>query len=176
MVPNEPSNSHLGARADFWFGLGLTVLGIAVSIESWRMPRLAELNVHPMTAPGLVPGLVGIILSGLGIILFLRASRQKGWRITSGDSEYNSEFWVQTRRFLIALVLCVGYAAGLVGSIPFSVATGLFVFVFIVSFGSRRDFTPAKWIKFTGVAILQAIAVAIVVTYVFETIFLVRLP
>ena len=69
-----------GVRADFWFGLGLVVFGLAVAVESWRMPRLAELNVHPMTAPGLVPGLLGVVLFGLGGILFLRAARAGGWR------------------------------------------------------------------------------------------------
>ncbi len=173
---NDSSQTTAGARADFWFGLGLIVLGSAVSIESWRMPRLAELNVHPMTAPGLVPGLIGIILAGLGIVLFVRAYGQQGWRMTSTTAEQGSGILDQVRRFLMALILCAGYAAGLVGLIPFSVATGLFVFIFIVSFSWRRDLSMMKLSKIAGLALAQAVVVALAVTYVFETLFLVRLP
>ena len=173
---NHHSQPPVGARADFWFGLGLIIFGSAVSFESWRMPRLTELNVHPMTAPGLVPGLIGIILAGLGIVLFIRASRQRGWRISPKIPDRGSEILDQTRRFLMALVLCIGYAAGLVGWIPFSVATGLFVFVFIVSFRWQRNLTIPNLSKIAAFALVQAVCIALAVTYVFETLFLVRLP
>jgi hypothetical protein len=43
-------------RADLWFAILLTALSVVVVVESWRMPRLDHLGVHPMSAPGLTPG------------------------------------------------------------------------------------------------------------------------
>jgi putative tricarboxylic transport membrane protein len=165
-----------GVRADFWFGLGLVALGLAVAVESWRMPRLTELNVHPMTAPGLVPGLLGSVITVFGTILFLRAARAGGWRPTVGATAAGSDLTNQTRRFVMALVLCVAYAAGLVGAIPFWAATGIFVLLFIAVFEWRRERPSAGHLRAITVAGLQAAVVSAVVTYIFEEIFLVRLP
>ena len=165
-----------GVRADFWFGLGLVALGLAVAIESWRMPRLTELNVHPMTAPGLVPGLLGSVLTVFGVILFLRAARAGGWRPAWGAAAAGSDLANQTWRFFAALVLCVTYAAGLVGAIPFWAATGIFVLLFIAVFEWRRERSPAGHLRAIALAGLQAAVVAAVVTYIFQEIFLVRLP
>ncbi len=38
------------------------------------MPRLAELGVDPMSAPGLTPGLLGLVLAGLGLALLSRSA------------------------------------------------------------------------------------------------------
>ena len=62
-------------RADLIFSALLTALALAVVVESWRMPRLAELGVHPMSAPGLTPGLIGLVLAALGMALLLRSLR-----------------------------------------------------------------------------------------------------
>ena len=164
-----------GVRADFWFGLVLLLLGLAVAVESWRMPRLAELNVHPMTAPGIVPGLLGAILFLLGGVLSLRSARAGGWR-APGNRARGADLAIQTRRFLLAAALCVGYAAGLVTRLPFWAATGIFVFGFIAVFewhGGRRLAGHARAL---AIAAVQAVLVAAAVTYVFEQIFLVRLP
>ena len=164
-----------GVRADFWFGLGLVVLGIASAVESWRMPRLTELNVHPMTAPGLVPGLIGAILFLLGGVLFLRSVRVGGWRLDR-DRGGAADRAGQTWRFLLAAALCVGYAAGLVTTLPFWAATGIFVFAFVALFEWRPGRTPAGHSRALAVAAFEAVLVAVAVTFVFEQIFLVRLP
>jgi putative tricarboxylic transport membrane protein len=165
-----------GVRADFWFGLGLVILGLAVVVESWRMPRLTELNVHPMTAPGLVPGLVGGVIAVFGAILALRAAQAGGWRLTSGTTVAGSDLAIQTRRFFVTFLLCMTYAAGLVGAIPFWAATGIFVFLFITVFEWRRERSFGAHLRAIALAGLQAAAVAAAVTYIFEQIFLVRLP
>ena len=164
-----------GARADFWFGLGLVIFGFALGFESWRMPRLAELNVHPMTAPGLVPGLLGAIIFFLGSILFIRAARAGGWRLTGAGGD-GGGLSSQTKRFFVALGLCLVYAGGLVGLIPFWAATFLFVMVFIVIFEWRRDRVLALHLRAIALAALQAVIVSAAVTFIFEKIFLVRLP
>ena len=117
MMNSGESEVNTGVRADFWFGLGLAVLGIGVVFESWRMPRLVDLNVHPMTVPGLVPGMIGIVIAVLGSILFARAARAGGfpvqrkihWNITALADPAS-----HTRRFFITLALCFTYAGGLV--------------------------------------------------------------
>jgi len=170
----EPATKP-GVRADFWFGLGLVVLGLAVAVESWRMPRLTELNVHPMTAPGLVPGLLGVVIFVLGGILFLRSARAGGWRL-GGGAEEGDDLARQTKRFFVALVLCIGYAVGLVGNLPFWAATGGFVFVFILLFEWQGDRSAAGHARAVVTSALQAVIVAAAVTYIFQEIFLVRLP
>ena len=47
--------------------LGLVTLGVGTVVESWRMPRLEEMNINPYTVPGLVPGIVGTVLAILGL-------------------------------------------------------------------------------------------------------------
>jgi hypothetical protein len=175
-MPNdgEPVQKS-GVRPDFWFGFGLVVFGFAVAAESWRMPRLSELNVHPMTAPGLVPGLIGAVIFVLGGILFIRSAWAGGWRAPAANGD-STEFANETKRFFATLALCVGYAAGLVGQVPFWAATFLFVFGFISLFEWRSDSSRAARARALGLAALQAAIVAAVVTYVFEQIFLVRLP
>ena len=43
------------AKADFITGLVLIVFGALVVEESWRMPRLEYLGVHPLSVPGSCP-------------------------------------------------------------------------------------------------------------------------
>ncbi|MCF3932696.1 tripartite tricarboxylate transporter TctB family protein [Acuticoccus sp. M5D2P5] len=150
-------------RADFVFSMLLTVLGVAVIVESVRMPRLQELGVDPMSAPGLTPGLLGVILTGLGIALFARSVRAAP---VAGEAEGG---W---GRLALALGLCLLYAAGLVGRMPFMAATGIFVFLFVAAFSWGR----ASAARMLMMALALAVGTAVLVTFLFEKIFLVRLP
>jgi hypothetical protein len=182
MINSGESEVNTGVRADFWFGLGLAVLGIAVVFESWRMPRLADLNVHPMTVPGLVPGMIGIVIAVLGSILFARAARAGGFggfsvlRKTSWNISALADPASQTRRFFITLALCFAYAGGLVGSLPFWAATGTFIFLFVLIFEWQVDRPLSGHVRAIVTALLLAVIVSAAVTYVFEQVFLVRVP
>ena len=55
-------------RADLATGLVLVALGVAVVVESLRMPRFEHLNVNPYTVPGLVPGALGAVILVLGAL------------------------------------------------------------------------------------------------------------
>ncbi len=165
-----------GRRADLLFGLVLVALGIAVAFESWRMPRFTELGVHPMTAPGLVPGLLGLVTAMLGGILTARSARTGGSSPAASVGGESREFLRQAGRFALTLVLCLAYAAVLIGRVEFWLATGLFVFAFIVLFewsGEREISGHVRAVVFAGI---QAVVVSALVTVVFERIFLVRLP
>ena len=80
-----------------------------------------------------------------------------------------------TRKLVLTLVLTLGYAGVLVGRLPFAWATGIFVFLFIIAFEWQRG-DAARLLRVAGIALFEAILVAVGVTLIFEKIFLVRLP
>lgn len=156
-------------RADLIFAVVLTAVSLYVLVASWRMPRLAELGVHPMSAPGLTPGLISLVLAGLGFALLWRSVRAEAPAPqANAPAAHNAVWW----RALLALVLCLVYALGLLGHLPFLWATGLFVFAFIAAFSFQR----ANPLRSLGGAAAMALAVAFSVSLLFEQLFLVRLP
>lgn len=164
------------ARADLVTGLVLTALGAVTAAESYRMPRLEERSIDPWTAPGIVPGMLGLIIFVLGIALALRSVAAGALTAKTTSDTDLAETRAARFRFVLCLALCMIYAIGLVGHAPFWLATGAFVFVFIAAFEWRPgDESRARAIKLayaTGIAT----ATALVVPFVFETLFLVRLP
>ena len=161
-------------KLDFITALVFTALGVGVFEESLRMPRLENLDINPYTAPGLVPGILGIILAALGILLLVRSCLQGGWRISGARFGVRAFFRDKgIQRLALALLLTFGYAGGLLGRLPFWLATFLFVAAFIIAFewlGSMLSWRRAV----TG--LIEAALVAGAVTFVFQEVFLVRLP
>jgi putative tricarboxylic transport membrane protein len=157
-------------RADLIMGMVFALLGLAVAWASLDMPRFAERNVNPYTAPGLVPGVLGAIIMVLGTVLLVRAAMAGGWRLAGrlGDGGPGAQ------RLLLALVLCLGYAAGLVGKIPFWLATFLFVSLFVVLFEWPQG-KDRRWRRL-AIAVVYGALVSAAVTLVFQYLFLVRLP
>jgi len=156
-------------RADFVTGLIFVALGVAALVESLRMPRFEALGINPYSVPGLVPGLLGAVIAGLGLVLTLRAARRGGWRVASGFKLIGEA----NARLVTAFVLTFGYAAVLVGQLPFWLATGVFVFLFIALFEWRASVHKVRTL---AVAAVEAVVVAAVVTLVFRDLFLVTLP
>jgi putative tricarboxylic transport membrane protein len=74
------------------------------------------------------------------------------------------------------LVLTLGYAAGLVGWLPFWLATALFVGGFVALFEWRMAQNRSERVRRIGFAVLYGALIAAVVTFVFQEFFLVRLP
>ncbi|MDC7788373.1 tripartite tricarboxylate transporter TctB family protein [Rhodoplanes sp. TEM] len=165
------------ARADLITGVILVVFGIAAFAESWGMPRLEERSINPWTAPGLVPGLLGIIIALLGLVLALRSAFAGAFGPQVPlDDDTPEERRAASRRLALCSVLCFIYAVVLVGHIPFWLATLLFVFVFIVSFEWQRDEAWPMRARKLAIAALIAVLAAGFIPYMFETLFLVRLP
>lgn len=160
-------------KADFVTGLVLVVLGIAVTVESIRMPRFEELNINPYTIPGLVPGILGLVILVLGGALCLRAARAGGYRLGGGTAGPADP---ALRRLGLAVLLCLAYAAGLVGRIDFWLATALFVGLFVALFEWPLAASAADRWKRLAFAVAFGLVVSTVVTYVFQEVFLVRLP
>ncbi len=152
-------------RADFWFSICLIAFGIAAFVESWRMPRLENLGIDPVSAPGVTPGLLAIVIGGLGAFLFVRSVRAERAEREETDPRGRG-------RVAAALLLCLAYSLGLVGQVDFTFATALFVFFFCAWFSD-----PSKpLLHRIGGAALLAVPAAFTVTLLFERVFLVRLP
>jgi hypothetical protein len=164
-------------RADFITSFILIAFGSSVLITSLRMPRLEEQQVNPFSVPGLVPGLVGVIIAFLGLVLLVRSIRRKGYLLgVSGESARGFLAAEATRRFALTILLSVIYALGMLGRMPYPLATVLYVFAFIVVFEYRRGQSLASQWKRVALAAFIAVVTAGAVTGVFRYAFYVTLP
>lgn len=155
------------ARVDLASAAAWIAVGAAIVTGSWTMDRLERYGATFYSAPGLVPGLLGLVLLVLGVLLALRAVREGALRRGApGLSAEMREGWGGTSA---VLALCLAYAVGLIGRVPFWLATFLFVTVFIAAFEypERRRMALAP---------VYGAATSLVVTYLFQSVFLVRLP
>ena len=109
------------------------------------------------------------------LVRSLRAGglRPRGRTADTGGVASDAGSW---RRLALTALLCLVYAAGMVGHVDFRLATALFVFAFVVVFewkpgeSGRTHAIKVAW------AALQAALVALAVAVVFQELFLVRLP
>lgn len=170
---------RLRPQADMFVGIGLLIFGAVAAFESWRMPRFEHLGVQIYQAPGFVPGLLGLTIAAFGMMILVRSLREGGWQLTSGrmggsiGSQLRS---IEARRLAILFVITLGYAWGLVGLIPFWAASFVFVLVFILLFDWHEAAAQSKQVRLLITASVQAVLTSAVVFYVFEYIFMVRLP
>ncbi|MCZ4347856.1 tripartite tricarboxylate transporter TctB family protein [Devosia sp. J2-20] len=161
-------------KADLVAGLFFIVLAAATFFGSWTMDRLEVRRINPLTVPGLVPGMLAIALMICGLILTVRSLRSPapgGW---SGLG--NAIISTSAQRAAAVLVLTLTYTLVLVGWLPFWLATGIFVFVFILVFEVWLASPRRTLIQTLPWALGLAVVTATVVTLVFQRLFLVRLP
>lgn len=164
-------------RADFITSIVLISLGVGAAVESWRMPRLEHLGVSAYSAPGLVPFLLGAVIAGLGLILFLRSVRAGGYRLRAGGAVRDEEGGPVARlRLPLTLLLTFGYALGLVGRLPFWAATAIFVAAFLFLFDWRTGDRAAKLARRGALAAAFGLVVGVAVSALFQDVFLLRLP
>ncbi|MEJ5990207.1 tripartite tricarboxylate transporter TctB family protein [Ramlibacter sp. PS3R-8] len=164
-------------RADLRDSIGWMILGVAVLVGSITMDRLEQQNINPVTVPGLLPGLLGIGMILLGLVLCVRSLRLGALaHATPARTAHERE---ASRRVWIAIALCCGYAVVLVGhGIPFWIASSIYVTVSILVFrrlsndpaGRRLD--ARAWIQALVIGVLSSV----VTWLVFERLFLVRMP
>jgi putative tricarboxylic transport membrane protein len=165
------------ARADFLTGITLICVSLYVIFESWRMPRLEHLKVHPLSVPGIVPAFIGMVLILFGAVLVLRSMRRGGHRLRLSSEGFRRMLGNPgNQRLLLTAILCIGYAGFLIGTLPYWLATGLFIFVFIVLFEWERGINVGRQKKCLISAVLIAILSSAAITVVFERLFLVALP
>jgi putative tricarboxylic transport membrane protein len=159
------------ARSDLWSGVVFAAIGLAFVVESWRMPRLEERGIDPWTIPGLVPGVLGLALGVLGVVLAIR-----GWRQSRGQKHHISILGTGEARIRLAatLVLNLAFALLLVGRLPFWLATLLYLagFMGVFVLEPRKSDAVKRGLLILAVASVMTAGIV----YLFETLFLVRLP
>ena len=160
-------------RSDAIAAAAALVFALAVVVASWRMDRFESQGGTLWTAPGLWPGIVGLVLGALALGLLVRSWRRAaaiGW----DAAETNDTPLVPTPRFAAAASLFFLYAIGLVGrGLPFWLGTAAFVAFYVYAFHDEPARPRPRRI---AMALAIGVATSLVVTLVFERVFLVRLP
>lgn len=159
--------------ADFLSGIVWLLLAVGIVIMSWQMDRLEHLKVSVYSAPGLLTGILGIALGIMGAILILRSVRDGALQQAELPRFQPGDHW----RLLTGLVLCLIFAIGLIGSgLPFWLAAAIFIaaFVFVFQFDERK--TNGTLSRGALLAVVYGLVCGGAIHYVFQELFLVRLP
>ncbi|WP_029009043.1 tripartite tricarboxylate transporter TctB family protein [Azospirillum halopraeferens] len=159
-------------RADRITGVFLTALGIAVTAGAVLMDRLPERGVDPWTVPGMVPGVLGATLAVLGLALALRRGVRRPPPAAADAAAPDGD----RLRVPLVLGLCLVYAVGLVGRLPFWLATALFVFTFTAVLERDPADPPAARRRKLFAAAVLAAATGAGIHLLFQDLFLVRMP
>jgi hypothetical protein len=174
MTDSRPPRPASWATADHIGGLIWLVFGAAVFYGSWTMDRLENQNIDPVTAPGLVPGLIGAGIVAFALVLLFRRTKPQ---VVGGHAEGPSDMPTNWRRLLLSWTLCVGFAGVLLGrGLPFWLLAGVFVFLHILLLDDPDRIAEQPLGRRAVVAAVIAVCTAAAVTLVFQKIFLVRLP
>ncbi|MHB0898381.1 MAG: tripartite tricarboxylate transporter TctB family protein [Spirochaetales bacterium] len=163
-------------KADFVTSIVLLAFGITVVVKSVQMPTMADANQSKFSAPGIVPGFIGVMVTLLSFAMLIRSIKRKGMQeIVQKGAAKDLLAQETTSRILKTLVICVVYVL-LLGKLWFPLPTALFIFAFIVMF--EYDFKSAfrPQIKKIIVAFIIAVVATTLVTVVFQYLFLVNLP
>jgi len=170
-----PHEEKLPPRTDLWTAAVFLAAGLAIIYASWRMPTYREQLGQIYTAPGLVPALYGGVIVLLGLWLALRSVGRGALRAGAGGRPAPREGY-SSMRLAGAAALCLLFAVGMVGRLPFWMATAMFVFLFILLFEWRGGQAWRERARPIVTAALTAAGTGIAVVLVFERVFLVRLP
>jgi len=173
------STYPVSPRADLRTAFVWIALGACIVFASWRMDRFESQGATLYTAPGLWPGIIGLLLALLGGVLAWRSvdrARATHWIAATPDDTA----LVPASRFRLAIAMFFTYALLLVGhGLPFWLGTAVFVTAFIATF-RRADRiaagTPLQARKDAILALTCGIATAVIVSQLFEKLFYVRLP
>lgn len=167
------------AHLDLLTGVILFALAVAVFWGAWTMSRLEIRQIHPLTAPGLLPGLLAIALGICSLLLIAEAlSARRKARLSPAVSTdaAPADTGSSAGNLVLAAALCLVYALGFVGRMPYWLATALFVASFVLVFewplksGGRQKALTVAWA--VGIGLVAGLGIA----YAFRDLFLVRLP
>jgi hypothetical protein len=161
------------AFADLVSGACWLALAAAIMIGAWRMDRLEHLQASIYSAPGIVPGLIGVALAFMGLVLMLRA----WWAGALAGAGRPRIAWSEQARLLTAVGLCLAFAIGLVGrGPPFWLAAAIFIAVTVFAFQFPERRSAGTLARGTLIAVVYGLVSGYAVHYVFQELFLVRLP
>jgi Tripartite tricarboxylate transporter TctB family len=151
---------------------------------------LQSLGIPLATAPGVVPGLLGIAFIIFGSILLVRHGPGAGdvpepAIPASADATAATDAVAATahgdefdwRRVALSWLLCVTYGGVLLGGgLPYWALTASFLFLHILLLDETDRVPASPTLRRLVIAALVSPTVATVVMLTFERIFLVRLP
>jgi len=175
-APLTPDEVRAFAARDLRGALGWVVFGLAVLVLSIRMDRLEAQHINPYTIPGLLPGLLGIVMLGLGVLLGIRSWR-RGGRFVAGPQIASSG--VAVRRLALVIGLIVLYTVVLLGrGLPFWLGATIYVTASIVMLQAPQRAAEGRRLSAREAVVALAIGLASgwIITWVFQDAFLVRLP
>lgn len=164
-------------------GLIWIAFGGAIVYGSWVMDRLTSLNIPPSTAPGVVPGLLGLGIIIFGMVLVVRRSSSVVAAPSFAAVDVDTAEAVKAdepldwKRISLSWGLCLAYGGLLLGrGIPYWALTFAFLFLHILLLDESGRVPAPLTVRRTVMAGVIALVVATAVALVFRYIFLVRLP
>jgi hypothetical protein len=159
--------------ADLLTGAAWLALAAAIIVASWRMDRLAHLGATLYTIPGLVPGLLGGAIGLMALILMLRGIRAGALAQAHLPHIRLAEHW----RLLATLGLGLLFAIGLVGhGLPFWLAAAIFITAFVIVFQFEDRRKNGQLVRGVAFALFFGAVSGLAIHYVFQDVFLVRVP
>lgn len=179
-MADESAASHVTpppkARTDLITAAVLLAFAAAAFAGAWAMPTFTDRGGDPFTAPGIVPGFHAVVIGLLSLVLGVRAVLRGALRPDGGPpAEWRTVEGASTLRLALAAALGVALVFGLIGRMPFWAAAALFVASFTILF--EWPITPKeRRLRRVIEGIALGIVTGLVVTLVFERVFLVRLP
>lgn len=161
-------------KADFVTAIVLLVFSLTITILSIRMPRMEEVGANPYSAPGIVPGFLGVIIFVLSIILLVRSLLKNGYKFDLSQKTVIAFFKDDSiLRVLLTIIISVIYGAGLLGRIPYVLATFLYVMVFVLIFEYPFHRKASKQETAFLIFFIQTIVIAGVAAVAFRYLFIV---
>lgn len=164
----------MSRRSETLSAAGWALAGAAILVASLRMDRLESRGINPLSIPGLLPGVVGALMIVLAIMLALQARRAAAEaKVAAADSGAPDS----ARNTLIAITLCVLFAGVTLGSgTPFVVEGAVFIALFTTVFGWPVWRAEKRIARGLLQAVIVAVLSAMFMAWLFESVFLVRLP
>lgn len=150
------------------------MFGLVVLVAAWRIDRLENLGINPWSVPGLLPGLVGGLIILLALTLAWQA-RQAPMPEEAADAPAGTgREWGRT---LAALALCVLFAGVSIGrGLPFMLEGAVFIFLFTAVFSWSQWRAENRVLKGLATTLAIALVASLFISWLFESVFLVRLP
>jgi len=146
--------------------------GAAILVASLRMDRLTDRGIQAWSAPGLTPGVVGTLIIVLSLVL--------GWQAVRAPARAKDDEAAvpgAMRRAGLALLLCVVFAGITLGhGTPFVIEGAVFIFVFTTLFSWTEWRAAGRAARGLAQTLAVAIAASAFISWLFESVFLVRLP
>lgn len=150
-------------QADRLTALVLLALGLALLWAGYSMDRLEFRRIHPASIPGLVPMILGVVLSICAMALYLSARDRPGDGAAEDPPSWGDLGLVAGWSILFALLL--------VGRLPFVAATAIYIAGFMLLF-DRATPRPRRAVQSVVFGLVAAAAISALFRYGF----LVRLP